>query len=414
MQKKHILIVFKEAFCTGWMGSTNRIFHVARVLQTEGYRVTLLAGKYTNIKVQKQLDSEFPGSVYRTLHSGNYPRLIDNTMITRRLWRVILKLLGKELYFLNLSLGWAISLDYKNVLNNIIKKNGEIDIVWGICGGYIDSLFAANSISEELKIRNILEMHDPPWHSGLLDEYICITLIYNSLLKNAMSIVVNSQSYYNEIINKLKCEKERIKIIPQVMGENLSDSEWKNEKFVMTYVGLLSKDRNLESVLLSMAEIKQKMRNNFPMILKIYGNGANIKQTLRKAKELHIENYVFYKGYVEHNSIVKILEQSELNILIQSQAASLFEVPGKLFEYLTSKKKVLGIMMRCETSQIIERANIGKVFIYEDVKGISEYLEICIESWKKEDNKPHINEEYIERFKYLHFSEEIHKLMLKI
>ena len=412
----HIVIVMKEAFLTGWLGSTNRLFLLADVLVEYGHKVTLLASRYTNYKIQKKIDDKFPGTVIRTKHSGCYPAILDYFAFSRRIWRVLWKIQGKEKYFLNLSIGWSEKIMFDSFSEKLTEKNGKPDLVWGVCGGYLDGLNAARKIALENNLPLVLEMHDPPWHAGLLDDYPNIVKVYKDLLLAADKTVINTMSYKQELGTKFQILPECLHEIPQCYEKINNDflkEDLVNDCFVMTYVGMLSEDRPLEPVLDCMKNILDG-KGFKKLYLHIYGKGPRLEKTLGYAKKLKMDQYVKYLGFTERRIIVDAISNSDLNIIIQSNDACRFEVPGKLFEYIGVKRGILGIMEKCETEWIIETSGIGRCFSADNLQSITDYIFGCINNKIQGKKQNHIDEDFLMRFNRDTFVSKIMELIKSI
>jgi hypothetical protein len=70
---------------------------------------------------------------------------------------------------------------------------------------------------------------------------------------------------------------------------------------------------------------------------------------------------------------------------------------GKLFEYLGSKKPIIGIgPQNGDAAKIISECNAGKMISFEDVKELSKYLNFLYEQW--ESNQLPISNKNTEKY----------------
>jgi glycosyltransferase involved in cell wall biosynthesis len=406
----HILVIFREAFSTGWLGSTNRIFQLAEVLREDNHVVTLLTARYVDEKVQAEIDGVFPGNVFRTINSGCYPPIAEYSSITRRLWRGLWKLAGEEQYFCSLSLGWALAMEYDDTIGAIEKQHGPIDVVWGICGGYIDSLMAATSIAAQVKKPSILEMHDPPWHAGLKEDYRILTNVYRSLLGAATYIVTNTESYRIEIIRRFLVPEAQVVEIPQCFEYTEKSINGSSNDFCILYAGTVSTERSIAPLLHSLAKLGESKSLQLRPVLNVYGAGNGIRDMQKLATSLSLKGQYSYHGYVGKSVISRETAIADLNVIIQSDEASVYEVPGKLFECIGAGKPIMGIMRDCEASRIIECSGVGKTFPSHKTEEMALFIKECMNM--KIMKKPiRYDRQYLGKFSRDRFSSSVRSLI---
>ncbi len=89
-----------------------------------------------------------------------------------------------------------------------------------------------------------------------------------------------------------------------------------------------------------------------------------------------LAQHVFLAGYVSHKEVFSFYERSHLLLLILTKTKNAKgNIPGKLFEYMATGRKILALGdPQGDAAHIIEDARAGKVFRHESVDQIKGHL----------------------------------------
>jgi glycosyltransferase involved in cell wall biosynthesis len=212
------------------------------------------------------------------------------------------------------------------------------------------------------------------------------------VLEKADKMLVVSESIRQLFGDKVN-RHDAIHVLPN--GYDHTDFERKEvstnvgKKLHITYTGTISSDYPIDSLLESMRKIgTDQFSLNFVGTL-----SPEIKEQLSEFETT-------FPGYVKHSESIDFLLASDIVLLIipniENNAGIL---TGKLFEYIGSQKAILAIgPTNGDAAKIIDQCEAGKVFEYDDVDGITNYLQSLIEV--KAANSPTIGTDNTERKKF--------------
>jgi glycosyltransferase involved in cell wall biosynthesis len=165
------------------------------------------------------------------------------------------------------------------------------------------------------------------------------------------------------------------------------------EKFTITYIGILYNTTDIKALLSAFSKMEDKEH----CCLRFVGHSGIVTSEI---KNRNLEAYTTILPQVKHSEAVQLMADSSVLVLLvpDKDKASSF-LPGKLFEYLASRRPILGIASPDnEIRQIIAKCEAGKTFNYDDELGMLNFLS----EKKKEWEMTHICE--INNDNYLQFS----------
>lgn len=152
-----------------------------------------------------------------------------------------------------------------------------------------------------------------------------------------------------------------------------------SELFRLTYVGMLSKERNPSYLWQALDELCQNEDVAQRFSLNITGI---ISPLVRKeiASLPDLNNVVSFSDSVNHKEVFNLYAQSDLLLLLQSnEKGSFSQLPGKLFEYLGAQKRILALgFPDSDVDKILKDTNAGALYAYDDRQGIQSFLRQCI------------------------------------
>ena len=161
-----------------------------------------------------------------------------------------------------------------------------------------------------------------------------------SVLENATQILVTSPSTKKEF---QAITNTPIQVITNGYDLEENKSISANAKFTVSHIGSLLSDRNpkvLWKVLSEIVQSNKAFREAF--LLKLAGRIS--EDVLGSIREYGLESYLQLEGYVAHKEAIVMQKSSNVLLLIEIDALQTQSIiPGKLFEYLASRRPILAI-----------------------------------------------------------------------
>lgn len=171
----------------------------------------------------------------------------------------------------------------------------------------------------------------------------------------------------------------------------------KTQKFTLSYIGVLEQLRNPENlwnILNELIDENDDFFKNFE--LKFVGKvDDKILEKITKTKLIEcLEN----KGYLSHHKALEEMHKSDILLISNfNQVSSKGIIPGKLFEYLASRKQILSFgLERSDVAKILEETQAGRHFSYYQKGEIKTFILDLYAKWKK--GKYEINRIGIEQY----------------
>ena len=251
-----------------------------------------------------------------TYKDGNAPYVEDDKGV--KVYRV-------DNYMINPNnfIDWIMQLNFNMLAkaNEIISKEGKFDVIhahdWLVT-------YAAKALKESYKIPIVATIHatENGRNSGIHDEtqrYINDTEWM--LTYEATEVIVNSNYMKNELQRIFGLPFEKINVIPN--GINLTnfsgverDYDFRrqfamdNEKIIL-YVGRLVYEKGVQNLIDAMPKI---LSNYHDAKLVICGKGGMMDELKQEARNLGIENKVYFAGYCDSKKIQKMYKCADIAV----------------------------------------------------------------------------------------------------
>lgn len=200
------------------------------------------------------------------------------------------------------------------------------------------------------------------------------------VLNGADYVVAVSRSIKKLFAGKLgKGEEGKIHVIPN--GYDESDFEnrqsSRNSTFIITYTGTIADNYHIENFLNAVARLRSEN-----ITLRFVGRVSDKYKDLIRSLELG--NRTTYIDHVKHQEAIKYMLSSDLLLLaIPDVANNEGILTGKLFEYLASGKKIIGIgPAQGDAAKIIGVCNAGQMFDYEEGDTVENFLREACHNWE--------------------------------
>jgi hypothetical protein len=156
-----------------------------------------------------------------------------------------------------------------------------------------------------------------------------------------------------------------------------------DSKFTLSHIGSLFEGRNptvLWGVLSDMVAASEDFAAAFQ--LNLLGNVS--VEVMDALKRFGLERHIHAMGYVSHASTIECQKKTQLLLLIEEDSKETeYIIPGKLFEYMASKRPILAIGPEASDIEgILNQTKSGTYFRYDAATALRNQLEQHFEAYK--------------------------------
>ncbi len=225
----------------------------------------------------------------------------------------------------------------------------------------------------------IADIGDPvcaPYNSKLkkpIDEFF-----EGKIVKGADRVVVTNRNVRLLLSYKYGVSRKKIEIITQGFDAERfkaeAEKDVKNEKFTMLFSGTFYRCfREPANLIEALYRLK-----NLNLRLQIAGRNELFLKDFDKIKEK-----IEFLGFVPYEESLKL--QDKADVLVNISNRQTYQVPGKIYEYIGSRKPILNIVYdedRDETAWFIKRYRIG-VVCENRVEEIKNAVLMLYGAWKE-------------------------------
>ncbi len=153
-----------------------------------------------------------------------------------------------------------------------------------------------------------------------------------------------------------------------------------DDKFTVSHIGSLLSGRNPKNLWGALYDLTQE-NSAFAKAFQLRLVGAVSDDVLAAIKEAGLSDFLELKGYVSHQEAITLQRSSQVLLLIEIDSEETrCIVPGKLFEYMISKRPILAMGSQgADISRLISETNSGYFFEYNQYSAMkSRILEYFI------------------------------------
>ncbi len=311
-----------------------------------------------------------------SIRSGNVP-----VPKKQSLFQKLLFFIRGNLFIPDMKLFWIKkSADF---LKNYLKKNKIETII--TTGPPHSTHLIGLDLKNTLNINWIADFRDPWVNLNYLNRFHLLSStkkrhkeLRDKVLNNADTIIVTS-----ERLRKLY-KKFSTNVFNITNGYNHNKYKIElDEKFSISHIGSLYDERNpsfLWNVIEEMYEDIDNFKNDFQINL-IGNTSKKIKNNLN-TKKFH--SCINYYDYVNHNHSIQLMGSSQALLLIEANDfESSYAIPGKLFEYLNSRRPIIAVgPSKSDVSKILSKTKSGKFFCYNEGSYLKRYLQVIYDNYK--------------------------------
>ncbi len=135
--------------------------------------------------------------------------------------------------------------------------------------------------------------------------------------------------------------------------------------FRLLHMGSLLTERNPEFLWKALGEFRRGLKDREEKVeLELWGTVS--QEVLEEIRLACPDTMVHYRGYADHKDVPDILARAQILLLLESDLPDKKEIiPGKLFEYLQSRRPVIAIGPQdWEAGRLVERLKAGVFHTY--------------------------------------------------
>lgn len=148
--------------------------------------------------------------------------------------------------------------------------------------------------------------------------------------------------FYVSPITAVQIKKAYKEIEPKVfyiprgfLDEVVTKTNDGKEELIITYTGILNKNRDITIFLEKIKEYNQKETNGKKIRFDFYGSIEN-----DYLEKLQVYNFFYYNGNISFRQIKKVYEETDY-LLFVDNGENTTQIPGKIYDYLGTNKKII-------------------------------------------------------------------------
>ena len=234
----------------------------------------------------------------------------------------------------------------------------------------------AIKIGKKYSLTVIFDMHEnypaalKAWQKRGFDKFIKNATIAKWIEKRAISkvdqIIVVVEEQKKRLI-KLGINPKKIHIVSNTVDlerfcqtkESIKIKENIQSDFIITYVGTITENRGLDTLINGFAIANKKIKSAKLIII---GEGKLRKKLEKLAFDLNIEENVIFKGWIDYKNVPDYVAASDVGLIPQpSNEHADTTIPHKLFQYMALKKPVI-VSSAKPLARIVSECKCGNIF----------------------------------------------------
>lgn len=206
------------------------------------------------------------------------------------------------------------------------------------------------------------------------------------VLKNADKVVTVSWAWADDFVS-ISGRKDI-----QVITNGYDHQDFENEQvnldkhFSITHIGSMNADRNPHTLWKVLADLAQE-NSAFKKDLKIKLYGSVDFSILSDIDKNGLKQNLEKIDFMPHQEVVKKMQESQILLLPINDTPNVKGVlPGKLYEYIGSKRPILGIGPDyVDAYKILSETNAGKMFDYKEYNALKAQILEWYSAFKSEN-----------------------------
>ena len=340
------------------------------------------------------------------IRSGNIPNPKEQSLLQRLLFFI-----RGNLFIPDMKILWKNkSIDF---IENYLSKT-KIDVV--ITTGPPHSLHLIGyELKKRLNIKWISDFRDPWVNLNYLNRFHLLPSVKRRHKKLRDKVLINSNSV---IVTSEKLKKLYKEIAPNIFKiTNGYDYEYStvniDSKFSISHIGSLYPERNpkylwdiIDEICINNEEFRSNLQINF------IGNTS--EKIIKYLSNKTFKSCVKFFDYVDYKRAIEFMCSSQILLMVEvNDNDSSYAIPGKLFDYLNSKRPIIAIGPdKSEVNQILYDTNAGKFFNYNESINLKLHIENLYNQY--EMGSISYNAKNISIYRRKNLTEELSKIINKV
>jgi glycosyltransferase involved in cell wall biosynthesis len=205
------------------------------------------------------------------------------------------------------------------------------------------------------------------------------------VLQSADELLVTSQKTKTIF---LELTTNPITVLTNGFDFEISSDITLDSKFTLSHIGSLLEGRN-PSVLWGVLAGLIKESEDFAVAFQLNLIGSISTEVMDTILGYGLENHIHNIGYLSHNEVLEYQKKSQLLLLIEEDSKETeYIIPGKLYEYMASKRPIIAIGPdSSDVEVILKQTKSGTYFRYNEATTLRTLLVKHFEAYKTEQLK---------------------------
>lgn len=205
------------------------------------------------------------------------------------------------------------------------------------------------------------------------------------VLQNADELLVTSPKTKTLF---LELTTQPITVLTNGFDFQITDDSSLDSKFTLSHIGSLLEGRN-PFVLWKVLSDLIKESVDFAAAFQLNLIGSLSTEVLETIQSYGLESYIFTIGYIPHNAVLDYQKKTQLLLLIEEDSKETeYIIPGKLFEYMGSKRPIIAIGPKTsDIETILNQTRSGTYFRYDEAAALRTLLLQHFEAYKTQQLK---------------------------
>jgi glycosyltransferase involved in cell wall biosynthesis len=301
-----------------------------------------------------------------------------------------------------------------------LLKTNSIDIIYTTSAPYSDHLLGLYLKKYFPKIPLVCDFRDEwtnnPYHKRKWLRAKIERNLEKKVLSVADNLIANTPVMLANFLRDNPETKSKFYVIPNGYDEDdfkgIKDIKPSNDKFTLTYTGLLYGKRKPDNFLKALkAAIDSGQIDITKILIQLIGN-FKTAQLQEIIDSYGLTDIVVALPYMEHRACLIELFKSDALLLIEPSGpgAEAFYT-GKVFEYMNTGRPILAtVPNNGAAAQLIANTNTGLVTDYNDIEGTVENLTYLYNCWLEHSQPLEPLESEVQKYE----RKELTKLLAKV
>ena len=230
----------------------------------------------------------------------------------------------------------------------------------------------------------------------------------NEVLNTADKIIVTSKGTQLEFAQKTT---QPIHIITNGFEPSIKEKNTVlDQKFSLAHIGSLLSARNPLILWEALSELLTE-NDQFAASFELKFAGVVSATVMQSITSYGLKKYVTNLGYISHKKAVELQHQSQVLLLIEIDSSETqMIIPGKLFEYIQSRRPILSLgPLKADFSAIISETCTGTFFTYTEKELLKNQICVYFELYLK--NNLSVSPQGIEKYTRKNLTAQLAQLL---